>query len=237
MLRSALSPIAVALAFGCARPATTPAPAAAPPRADTVAAVRWTRASAEHRGLFLQSYRLATEIIEKRAAGAAPGSWAVILDADETTLDNSVYQQERASAGLGYSRDSWNAWVNRGAAAALPGAAAFTHRVHELGGRVVIVTNRDDAVCAITRDNLRRVNVEADQVLCAPPGVSDKNPRFATVQAGGKVLMWVGDNIEDFPTLHQTILTERDAAFDEFGRAYILLPNPMYGSWGRAPLP
>ena len=227
---------------------TRPSPDAtvAAAAADTAfPSIRWTRSSAEHRAIFLQTYRLATEELERRAAGRAAGTWAVILDADETVLDNAQYQQERARAGLGYTDESWNAWVRREAATALPGASEFVARVRALGGRAVIVTNRDASVCDPTRANLRALGVAVDAVLCREPGPSDKNPRFRAVQAGAApsplpalaVVMWVGDNIGDFPGLSQAIRTEPATAFAEFGRTYVVLPNPMYGSWERNPLP
>ena len=52
-----------------------------------------------------------------------------------------------------------------------------------------------------------------------------------------RVLMWVGDNIQDFPTLTQSIRTRDDAAFAEFGEGFVVLPNPMYGSWEKNSLP
>ena len=57
------------------------------------------RDSAEHRALFLQVYREATEHVEREAATRAPGTWAVVLDADETVIDNSLYQLERVGPG------------------------------------------------------------------------------------------------------------------------------------------
>jgi 5'-nucleotidase (lipoprotein e(P4) family) len=193
----------------------------------------------------LQVYHDAQVELERRASASPRGTWAVILDADETVLDNSIYQQERAQIGAAFTNESWNAWVRRVAATALPGAIAFTRRVHDLGGRVAIVTNRAEEVCAETRDNLRRVDIQADIVLCAPPGQSDKNIRFRAVQSGSassatgplQVLMYVGDNIQDFPNLTQDLRLAGDSAFSEFGRSYFLLPNPMYGSWERNPIP
>jgi 5'-nucleotidase (lipoprotein e(P4) family) len=241
-----LSPFLFVAVLACAKPASTPvtaSPAAgAPPMPG---AIVWSRASAEHKALFLQTYHAAEAELEQRARALQRGTWAVILDADETVLDNSVYQQERAQLGLPYTSESWNAWVRRIAATALPGAASFTKRVHDLGGRVVIVTNRDAAVCPETRENLRRVEISADLVLCAPPGQSDKNIRFRAVEAGTstasvpalQVVMYVGDNIQDFPNLGQNTRFADDSAFTEFGRRYFLLPNPMYGSWERNPIP
>jgi 5'-nucleotidase (lipoprotein e(P4) family) len=237
---------------GCA---THPAPTSTAPAPATVASaaadliplgVRWYRASAERRAIYLQSYRLATTALERRSAGLAPGSWAVILDADETVIDNSPYEQELAERHASYSEPTWRDWVLRGAAAALPGAVEFTARVRALGGKVVIVTNRDDRYCDPTRANLQKVGIVADEVLCkTDPKNGSKDPRFEAVATGAapstlgplKVLMWVGDNIQDFPSLTQAIRTAGNGAFADFGETYIALPNPMYGSWEKNPLP
>lgn len=203
----------------------------------------WFRNSAEYRAIALQTYRFATERLRLLAAGRDRGSWAVILDADETILDNSEYQKRLAATGATFDNETWNAWVREEAAGAVPGAVEFIRTAHELGGRIAIVTNRDEAVCDPTRSNLRELDVAFDVVLCRPPSSGDKNPRFAAVANGTAapglppltVLLWVGDNIQDFPALTQEIRREGPAAFDAFGRSYIVLPNPMYGSWERNP--
>lgn len=229
-------------------PASAPVPVAVatPAPASTVPAnIRWTRASAEHRALFLQTYGLAAEQLQRVAAGRPPGSWGVIMDADETLLDNSLYEQELAESGRSYTDSSWAAWVRSEAAPALPGAVQFTRRVHDLGGRVAIVTGRADALCPETRANLQRVGITFDEVLCQAGSNSDKNPRFDAVIQGRApstlpamdVVMWVGDNIQDFPHTVQGIRLEPDSAFSSFGRRYILLPDPLYGSWEKNPLP
>ena len=207
-------------------------------------ALRWYRTSAEQRGLFLQTYHLATHELERRVHATKPGNWAVILDADETVLDNSQYQL--MSGGRGYTEDSWTEWVRMIAATALPGSVDFTKSVHALGGKVVIVTNRNQAVCPETIDNLRNVGIVADEVLCQPAGATgDKNPRFEAVQQGTApsvlppldVLMWFGDNIQDFPHLTQRLRGERSVEYAAFGRIYFLLPNPLYGSWSKNKFP
>jgi 5'-nucleotidase (lipoprotein e(P4) family) len=200
--------------------------------------VRWFRTSAEYRALTRQTYQLAADRLPELTRGAAPQSWAVILDADETVLDNSEYQRRRALDDSAYTEASWSAWVNERAATAIPGAPEFTQRVHALGGRVVIVTNRSLALCDVTRANLQTIHVEADLVLCQPPGESNKNPRFERVQAGTAasgfaavtVVEWIGDNILDFPGMSQDVRGD-PSAFSEFGKRFFILPNPMYGSW------
>ena len=108
------------------------------------------------------------------------------------------------------------------------------------------VTNRELKQCESSRDNLRRVAIAADAVLCrTDPSNSFKDARFEAVAAGTppsplpplRVVMWVGDNIQDFPRLRQDLRSASDSAFAEFGDRFIVLPNPMYGSWERNPLP
>jgi 5'-nucleotidase (lipoprotein e(P4) family) len=242
-----LAVLSLVLAAGCAHAA------ASSPRVQAPAAVgrpalpkeiHWYRNAAEMRAIYLQTYRLAAERLRDTTEGRRPGTWAVIMDADETVLDNSTYQKERWQVDSAYTEASWNAWVRRSAAPALPGAAEFIRTARELGGRVVLVTNRGDEVCSETRENLRRLGIAVDAVLCKPSGSSDKAPRFRAVAEGTaatglppmEVLMWVGDNIQDFPGLSQDVRVAPEADLARIGRSWIILPNPMYGSWERNPM-
>lgn len=214
------------------------------PAAPTAAArplpndVRWFRTAAEYRASAQQTYAVAAEHLPELTRGLPAQSWAVILDADETVLDNSEYERRRAVIDSGYTSATWAAWVNERAAGAIPGAVDFTKRVQTLGGRVVIVTNRTLDQCDATRANLQSIGVDANVVLCQPQGESDKNPRFQRVQNGTAapaipaltVVEWVGDNILDFPNLSQASRND-PRALAEFGKRYFILPNPMYGSW------
>ncbi len=203
-------------------------------------AVRWASDSAEHRALFLEVYRAATAHVESEAARHPPGSWAVVLDADETTIDNSPYEIERDRAGGSFDAETWRAWCARREAVPLPGAAAFLARVRALGGKIAIVTNRSTAECPDTEAVFQAHGLAYDVMLCKPEGgPSDKNPRFEAVARGTtsaglpplEVVAFVGDNVQDFPGLSQEIRKQPDDAFAPFGVRYFLLPNPMYGSW------
>jgi len=219
-----------------------PAPAVAPSPAPTAfrapEAIRWVRGSAEHRALFLQVYRAASAHVEREAATRAPGTWAVVLDADETVIDNSLYQLERARSGQPFDPVSWKAWCARREAVPLPGASAFLSRVRALGGRIAIVTNRSAAECPDTEAVFQAQGLAYDAMLCKPEGgPSDKNSRFEAVARGAaglpplELVAFVGDNIQDFPGQSQAIRRQGDEAFQAFGGGYFVLPNPMYGSW------
>jgi 5'-nucleotidase (lipoprotein e(P4) family) len=242
--------LAVTAACRSAAPTVPPpapsAPVAAPARAPggfrAPEAIRWARDSAEHRALFLQVYRAASAHVEREAATRAPGSWAVVLDADETVIDNSLYQLERARAGLPFDSASWKAWCARREAVPLPGASAFLARVRALGGKTAIVTNRTAAECPDTEAVFRAHGLAYDAMLCkADAGSSDKNPRFEAVARGTtpaglpplELVAVVGDNILDFPGRSQGLREQGDEAFADFGARFFVLPNPMYGSWER----
>jgi 5'-nucleotidase (lipoprotein e(P4) family) len=225
---------------GCGQ--RTAPPQLPPPAAEARAvpdSIRWVRDSAEFRALVAQTYRDAATSVASAAASRKAGSWAVILDADETVISNLQYQIERAQAGLAYSSESWRAWVLRREATPLPGAAAFLARVHELGGYIAIVTNRLQSECADTEAVFKTYKLTYDAMLCRPDdSSSDKNPRFAAVAAGTAltggtprdVVAFVGDNILDFPRLTQAAKADA-VAIEGFGVKYFMLPNPMYGSW------
>jgi 5'-nucleotidase (lipoprotein e(P4) family) len=221
-------------------PTASPAASSAADAGHVPLAIRWARLSAEHRAAYLEVFVAATAHVEREARGRAPGTWGIVSDADETLLDNSTYQLEQARRGLPFEPGSWRAWTARREALPQPGAAAFLGRVHQLGGRIAIVTNRAESECADTTEVFRAHGLVYDLMLCMPDaGPSDKNPRFAAVERGTTpaglppldVVAFLGDNIRDFPGLDQSIRQDPDSAFALFGTRFFLLPNPMYGSW------
>jgi 5'-nucleotidase (lipoprotein e(P4) family) len=223
------------------RATSAPVPALSPAVRNDI---HWFRSSAEYRGIVLEVYRTAAARVTELARGLRVGAWGVILDADETVLDNSLHERRLADRNQGFTETEWTRWVRERAATAIPGAVEFTRQVHQLGGRVAIVTNRADSLCVPTRENLRNVGIEADIVLCQPGAESDKNPRFQRIQQGTAapgipaldVVEWLGDNIQDFPNLNQSV-RDAPARYADFGLRYFLLPNPMYGSWTKNPEP
>jgi 5'-nucleotidase (lipoprotein e(P4) family) len=211
-----------------------------PPPDSPPDSIRWVRESAEYRAAILQVYRGVQAHVEDAARTRASRRWAVIFDADETLIDNSRYQLERAGIGEGYSAESWRAWVARREAVALPGAADLLARIRALGGQIAIVTNRLGSECEDTAAVFASEKLVYDAMLCRPDGSpSDKNGRFADVAAGRtaagavplEVVAFVGDNIHDFPGLSQSLTDQPRPAFAEFGGRFFVVPNPMYGSW------
>ena len=227
-------------------PTAPPPPQAAPPRPPDARAaldVKYVRDSEEYAVLARQVYRQAADAVERAVAGLAPGTpWAVVLDVDETALDNSAYQLDRAAYGLPFDNASWNAWVRRREAGAVPGVSEFVASVRRAGGRIAWITNRDHEVRDATIANLRAHGLwdEADRLCTATPDATyTKSVRRRELTSGQgpcawagttvRVLVFVGDQMGDFPARGEP---DPDAGQDAaFGRRFFLLPNPMYGAW------
>jgi 5'-nucleotidase (lipoprotein e(P4) family) len=215
------------------------AAAQAPPVATRGLEIKWVRDSDEYAVIARQIYRLAADAVDRARAGVT-GPWAVVLDIDETTLDNSIYQVERSVYGLPYDNDAWTAWVLRKEAPAVPGVKTFIERVRAAGGHVAWISNRDAALADAIRGNLAMVGVWSDDDrLCGIKPQYPKSQRRREVVTGTgdcswsntpmRVLAFVGDQLGDFPAAAEMIPgTGSDEAF---GTTCFLLPNPMYGEW------
>ena len=202
--------------------------------------IKYMRDSEEYATLTRQVYRLAGEAVMRAANSAGAQRWAVVLDIDETTLDNSTYQVERAVYGLAFENESWSAWVMRREAPAVPGVRAFTDRIRAAGGHVAWISNRDAALADAIQANLAIVGVwgDDDRLCGAKPQYPKSQRRREVVTGTGdcswsntpmRVLAFVGDQLGDFPLAAEMIPgTGSDAAF---GTTCFLLPNPMYGDW------
>jgi len=246
LFRAALA-ISVLGLLGCAHAQTTTvsAPAASVEAGfEMSAGLHWVRSSAEYQALVRQIYRQAADQLPLLVRDIEAGTWAVALDADETVLDNSLYQAEREKLGLGYTRESWTEWCQRREAGALPATAGFLATVHDLGGKIAIVTNRRADVQADTEANVTSLGLPFDVILTRPMDASGKKePRWEQVRRGATdadlppltIVMWLGDNIGDFPDLDQGLGAAGEDDFSQFGRRYFVLPNPVYGSWESNP--
>ena len=233
---------AVFVLFSSACAPAGPAPRTAPAAGQLrpTDELHWVRSSAEYRALMIQIYRAALEAAAEASAGRPAGSWAVSVDADETIIDNSGYEAELQRKGQTHSNGAWRDWVKRRERTAIQGAAEFLAGVQKLGGKVAVVTNTQQSLCADVAANLDAVKLPYDLLVCRPDDAGDrKEPRWKVVTDGTarpdlgplEILVFVGDNIQDFPGQSQALRDADDAAFASFGVRWFVLPNPVYGTW------
>lgn len=147
------------------------------------------------------------------AAGRPEKSWAIVLDLDETVINNVDYQISREALGEGYTPESWHAWTQEERATLVPGADEFIAAVNAAGGHVAFVTNRTDTEQLTTEKNLAAIGLrrgEDFRVLLTrayPAAPGEKDARFELVPAmlavqgfeGVEVVAYIGDNVGDKP--------------------------------------
>ncbi|MBN6152552.1 5'-nucleotidase, lipoprotein e(P4) family [Xanthomonas sp. AmX2] len=242
--------------------AATPAQAAdAAPVAgdDNLNAVLWVQRSAEYRALSEQTYRAAADrldtalkapnwdalVPEERGNAAAGLKPAVVMDVDETVLDNSPYQARLIRNGKEYDELSWDQWVAEKKARPVPGVVDFAKAASARGITVLYVSNRAVHLTEATLANLRSAGlpVADNSVLlglgtvvkdCEQNG-SEKNCRRRLVGQQYRVLMQFGDQLGDFVQIAANTPDGRAQLLqqyhDWFGERWWMLPNPTYGSW------
>jgi 5'-nucleotidase (lipoprotein e(P4) family) len=206
-----------------------------------VGAILWTQTSAEKAALSYQAFSLARLRLDQdfRAGRNRRAKRAVIVDVDETVLDNSAYQAKLAKEQKPFEAKTWTDWCNRAQATALPGAVEFLRYANSRGVRVFYITNRRVAEKDGTARNLRALgfpDVTDDTLLVRTDG-STKEPRRQSVAAKYRIVLLMGDNLNDFAEVFEkskTIDSRLSAAEQnrkQFGSRFIVLPNPMYGAW------
>lgn len=231
--------------------AQTASSAVAQKRADNeyqTAAILWTQSSAEYRALAYQTFvlaqlRLDQDLRRHRSRRGAGSRAAVIVDADETVLDNSRFLAELVLRGLAYEASGWRAWCERAEAGAVPGAVDFLKYASRRGVRVFYVTNRRQPEKAGTVANLRKLgfpDVSEENVMVREDGTTaNKDSRREKVARRYRIALLIGDNLNDFNNnFSGKSIAERAAEVDreraQFGVRFIVVPNPMYGDWESA---
>ena len=255
--------LAALLPLGACRPVppqadAAPAPVATVAADDNLNAVAWVQRSVEYRTTVTGIYRAAAAQLdaalasgedaldpaERRPvpAGLPP---AVVMDVDETVLDNSPYQARLVADGGEYADASWDAWVAEGRARAVPGVLEFAREAQARGITILYISNRGAHLKDATLANLRAVGMPvADDTVfyglgLAVPGCeqkgSEKLCRRRLAAGQYRIVMQFGDQLGDFVQVAENTPAARAALAtrhgDWWGRRWWMLPNPTYGSW------
>lgn len=225
----------------------------------SVQATLWVQNSAEYQALSVQAYEAAKQnlalpledsfwtasIKQEETESYMQLPPAIILDIDETVLDNSPFQARMIKQGKGFNIEDWNAWCSEGNAEAVPGAVEFTQYAAEQGLQIFYVSNRAYEVEEATRENMIElgfpVSEEMDNIMLngeEPGWTSDKIKRRQLIEENYRVIMVFGDDLNDFfPAKNITQKKRADSVnrySNYFGKKWFVLPNPVYGSWENA---
>ena len=200
--------------------------------------------ASEYKALSYQAYNIGKQrlsIIKKNNPGK--NNLAVVVDIDETILDNSPYEAKSIESGKNYPA-YWNTWCNLSAAKPVPGSLEFLKYADSLGFNIFYVSNRKKNLEEATVKNLKNLRFpqlkDTHLLLREKKSGTNKEPnnkqprREKITSQGYEIVLLAGDNLGDFYEdnfLGKNRYAEMKKHKNDFGKKFIVLPNAMYGKW------
>jgi 5'-nucleotidase (lipoprotein e(P4) family) len=206
--------------------------------------VAWYQNSAEMMALYYQGFNFAQQRLnEAISTNKQTKPLAVVVDIDETMLDNSPFEATLINHADDLS--GWYNWTANASALALPGSLTFAEYAQGKGVDIFYISNRDDNERDVTLKNLADAGfpyATDDHLLTksdlsySSGNTSSKVERRAKVSENHEIVLLIGDNLNDFSEVFEdrSVNNGKEAVvknIDQFGKKFIVLPNPMYGAW------
>jgi len=202
-------------------------------------ATTWVQNSGEFVALNLQIYQFAklrlTQIITQEPSEKPR---AIVLDIDETVLNNSNYQAFCIKNGKEFNLEDWEKWTELAQAEPIPGALDFLNFTKNNGVAIFYLSNRHENERVATLKNLKnqKFPFADNQHLILRTDDPSKENRRQKIAEKFNIVLFFGDNLGDFSDIYyeQNGKTAKEKVLEQselFGTKFILLPNPMYGSW------
>jgi len=203
-----------------------------------IMSVLWHQRAAEAMAVYYQAYNLARlrldDYLEKNDTSNNP---AIVVDIDETVLDNSPYEWKVIDSKKGYPEGWWE-WTHLGIAEPIPGAVDFLNYAASKGVVIFYLSNRKTDEIAGTSINLKRHNFPMvdDEHILLKEKYSSKEGRRKSISDDHEIVLLIGDNLRDFDEMFANkSLVDRyklvDKHKEDFGNKFIMVPNAMYGDW------
>ena len=194
--------------------------------------IRWVTNSSEYQILCEQTYKNAWKSLSKTFYQSDLNS-CIVMDLDETVLDNSKYQIELTKKNESYNPDSWSEWVNLKEAELVPGAKEFIKKIRNTNVKIIFLSNRMEKNQQPTMQNMKQLGIfESDDIFLLRKDKQDKKHIRRNEITNGKgrmnevgalnILAYFGDARHDFPDPDNYFI---------FGHNMYMFPNPMYGKW------
>ena len=222
-----------------------------------ILSVLYTQTSTEFIANNIQTYTSAASHIEEALSDK---SWtasleqksdfslkqpAIILDVDETVLDNTPFQARAILTGCSYPC-GWVDWGLEASADPVAGVKEFLSYAKSKNIKIFYVTNRVSELEDATKKNIKALGLpfdeDVDVLLMKGENnwTSDKTARRALVAKNHRIILMIGDQLGDFISLKETEkpVAERKKLGskykDMWGTKWFMIANPMYGRWESA---
>ncbi|PEN88350.1 5'-nucleotidase, lipoprotein e(P4) family [Bacillus cereus] len=205
-----------------------------------VMADAWYQTAGEVKALYHQGYNIGKMKLDAALAKGTEKKPAIVLDLDETVVDNSPYQAMTVKENKRFPY-KWEEWIQQAKAEALPGAVSFLQYANEKGVSIYYISNRKQNQIDATLQNLQKLNLpqaNKEHILLQRKDEKGKDERRKKVATEHDIVLLFGDNLSDFIGFDEKSVQDRNQAVEEmhavFGEKFILFPNPMYGDWEAA---
>jgi 5'-nucleotidase (lipoprotein e(P4) family) len=203
-----------------------------------VLATLWFQNSPEMEALYYQGFNIAKERVLEFSSEKGLKPKAVVVDLDETMINNSPFQGKMIESGKPFTSDFWNEWSALASAQAMPGAIEFTHFCDSLNVEVFYISNRSVSELESTMKNLEKLDfafVKAENFLLKE-AESGKEPRRLKISENYDIVLLLGDNLNDFSNVFENRGDDWGVSIvntykNQLGKRFILFPNPLYGEW------
>jgi 5'-nucleotidase (lipoprotein e(P4) family) len=250
ILAAALTVASVTSTYFIAVSTAQQAPAIPPLLDYQTSGTLYTQKAAEYRAVAYQAYNLARWQLDadfdKKKLKKLPKSErkrprAVMMDIDDTVLDNSPAQAKGILTATPFNLKDWYLWGEMRKAKGVPGVVEFLNYATSKGVKVFFASNRDQVQEQATIDNLKNIglkDVSPENVMLREKE-SSKDARKASIEKNYRIVLLMGDNLDDFSSaFEKKSIMDRFAEADKFremwGKRFIVIPNAMYGTWENA---
>lgn len=210
------------------------------PNEHLVMSTLWFQRASECRALYYQAFNMAKLSLDNQLLISKDKSRpkAVVVDIDETVLDNSPFETNSIRTNKTFTSKAWKEWTKMAKAKPTPGSLEFLKYAATKGVETYYISNRSTSALAQTLKNLKNLDfpfADEEHILLKSE-TSIKTERRNKVLKTHDILVLVGDNLGDFDEFLEDRSTDFgfskvDKMQAQFGQRFIILPNPMYGSW------
>jgi acid phosphatase len=216
--------------------------------------VLFVQTSPEFAANNIQTYKIATSKIDialndknwtaalEQGTNFSDKPPAIIVDVDETVLDNSAHQARAILGGFSYPA-GWLEWGNEASAPAVAGVKDFLNYADSKGVTVFYVTNRVSELRKATIENIIKLGLPFDEsanplMMKGENGWgSEKTSRRTLIAEKYRIILMAGDQITDFISLEESSVSmdarlQLSSKYEEmWGEKWFMITNPMYGKW------
>ncbi len=213
-----------------------------------VGAILFHQKAAEYRALTYQAFNLARMQLDldKKKSKKLPKSErkkprAIVIDADETVLDNSPFQAKLAKENKPFVMQEFFDWKKSGKSKAVPGSVEFLNYAKSKGVDIFYVSNVPNSFKQVTIDSLKQNGFPdaTEENVMLITDVGSKEPRRQKVAETHRIIMFIGDSLNDLSVVFEGKSTadrfaEVEKAKEMWGTKFIVIPNVMYGAWESA---